>query len=121
MTTETTTDMERLRARDELREALTEPCKHENSAWRDTAGSEPFCPDCGAEGVLGAEPWVLEEGRVPLAPDSAQVALERWVHERSNGTVESSAGHYEVWWQPDAKNGTGSTLAGAVLAALEAT
>ena len=79
-----------------LREAVTRLCPHDNSAWRDTAGLEPFCPDCGAEGVPNAEAWALETRRAPLPLDSAIVAAIRWATVEQGWLVHFDQGGVEV-------------------------
>lgn len=128
--TTSTSDMDRLRERNEpgLREALTQ--------------ARALCARCGAprealrhsqaqvehmRGCIYEEETPSLNHRIPLAPDSAHVALERWCVEKKGWLIEIGPGWYSVgipsvsgllgvsWF-----HGSGDTLAGAVLAALEA-
>ena len=110
----TTTDMERLLARDEpgLYMALTKPCFYALLP----VGGEDECPDYN------------EDGRVPLAPDSAHVALERWwVQSKVGRAIRVVNNRGRILYSAIDHDGTnqqwydGETVAGAVNAALEGT
>jgi len=115
VTSETTTDMERLRARDEpgLREALTRDCWCvRNDVDTEPCDHKPFCNS--------------DVFRTPLAPDSAHVALERWCMKKyPNGAIiiERESVCFEMIAHAHITNnadyGVGTTLPDAVLAALE--
>lgn len=82
-----------------------EDCKHPNSAWRDTAGFQAFCPDCGVQweptpGHLAVPAGVVS--RFPYwqaAPDGALAgAIYRAIRVRHLELPYDAMDFAESWW-----------------------